>query len=315
MGEEGQKRYRGILRLLAAGVGLILLFAALIKAREMDLFVVQIRNYQILPQGIALALIAWGIIALEFLLGVSLLFFFRPRVTLPTAASLFLVFFGATVWAWLAGTAEECGCFGDLIKRTPRDAALESAILFVVTLSVWAGYRRVHETQWNSRSWPIMIALPLGVLLPFLFGVDPSALVRSQGSLVQGQTVELRDLELDRFHFEEGEHLIVLMDLELLCCQEGIVALNDLAQQSDIPFLTAFCINEEHELRSFVEEFQPAFPIERIGQEPFWRLMGNGAVPRSILVCNGRVQSAWDRVIPGKNDVENAVSQKCRGKS
>jgi uncharacterized membrane protein len=83
-------------RVLAGAVGLILVAASVLKATDIELFVRQLKDYDIISQHTVLVLGAWGLIGLEFGLGVALLVSYRPKLTHPFTGTLFLVFLGAT---------------------------------------------------------------------------------------------------------------------------------------------------------------------------------------------------------------------------
>ena len=109
---EARSRHAWIARFLAGAVGIVLLVAGVLKAVDLELFIRQIGDYGIIYERVILVVSAWGMIVLECGLGAGLLVLYRPRVTLPLAALLFLVFAGATGWAWLTGnlTSSEKAC-------------------------------------------------------------------------------------------------------------------------------------------------------------------------------------------------------------
>jgi len=180
---------------LAGAVGLILVAASVLKANDMDLFVRQLKDYGIISQHSVLVLGAWGLIGLEFGLGVALLISYRLKITLPFAGTLFLVFLGATGWTWLSGTTEECGCFGDLVKHTPREAVVHDLIFLAATVLAWLG--RLHEKTARSRAkvLTVLVACVIGLLLPVAFGFSVSKI--SQSPLKAVETT-LEELETDR---------------------------------------------------------------------------------------------------------------------
>jgi hypothetical protein len=83
---------------------------------------------------------------------------------------LFLVFLGATGWTWLSGTTEECGCFGDLVKHTPREAVVHDLIFLAATALAWLGYRTEKTARSRVKALTATVAWVIGILLPFAFG-------------------------------------------------------------------------------------------------------------------------------------------------
>lgn len=166
-------------RVLAGAVGLILVVASVLKATDMELFVRQLKDYGIISQHTILVLGAWGLIGLEFGLGVALLISYRLKISLPFAGMLFLIFLGATGWTWLSGATEECGCFGDLIKHTPREAVVHDLIFLAATALAWLGSLREKTTRSRARDLAVVVACVIGLLLPVVFGFSVSKVNQS----------------------------------------------------------------------------------------------------------------------------------------
>src|SRR5215218_7729998 len=124
----------------AAGVflGAVLLVAVWAKALDPAAFAEQIRieGLDILFSAQAMALIA---LALEAGLGLALLLGVRRLWVLVPAALLvaFFVFLTGRAW-WLSAhglrEAESCGCFGNLVQRTPAQAFWQDTLLLVPAL-------------------------------------------------------------------------------------------------------------------------------------------------------------------------------------
>lgn len=161
-------------RVLAGAVGLILVAASVLKATDVDLFVKQLGDYGIISQHSVLVLSAWGLITLEFGLGVSLLIYYRPKITLTFAGMLFLVFLGGTGWTWLSGSTEDCGCFGDYVKHTPRQAVVHDLIFLGATVLAWLGSLRGKTAESRVKVMTVVVACVVGLLLPVAFGFPVS---------------------------------------------------------------------------------------------------------------------------------------------
>ena len=298
-----------VYRLLAGAVGLILLTAGLLKATDMELFIGQIRDYGIISQGIVLTLSAWGLIALECVLGVGLLIFYRPRLILPLTAMLLLIFVGATAWAWLTGITDDCGCFSAWLRRTPGEAVLGNLILLAATALAWLGHRYVQVPQPQVKAWAVATTCLIGLTLPVVFGFRTTGIHRPDSKAVEVEIGHLKIQEPGHIDLNHGVYLIVLMDTECLHCQEVVPELNALAQETDLPYLIAFCPNKASQRMMFVEEFQPIFPIEKIEEDAFWRLLTEGNIPRIFLVRDGHVQRIWDQKVPDKGRIKAVLSQ------
>jgi len=295
-------------RLLAGAVGLILLTAGLLKTAEMELFISQVRDYGIISQPIFLTLSAWGLIGLECALGVGLLAFYRPGLTLSLTAMLLLIFVGATSWAWLTGATEDCGCFGAWLKRTPGEAVLGNVMLLAATALAWVGRRHSEKPRTHAKAWAVMTAFLIGLTLPVAFGFKISQIGQPQWKTVEMEFSQLQAKGLEQIDLRHGEYLIILMDTGCLHCQEAVPELNTLAQETDLPPVIALCENEDRQRMMFEEEFEPIFPIGQIKEDVFWRLIADNNMPSVILLRDGHVQQIWDEKIPDKDGIKEALS-------
>ena len=294
-------------RLLAGAVGLILLIAGLVKAMDVELFIRQMRDYGIISHYVLLALSAWGLIALECALGIGLLLFYRPKTTLPLTSLLWLTFLGATSWAWITGATESCGCFGAWVESSPGQAVLENLILLVATLFAWVWHKESHRPQSRTKAWCVAIAFLIGVTLPIAFGFPISRISQSPWETIEIELSKLQIEGVDKVDLSRGTHLIIIMDTDCEHCKEALPELDALAEAPDLPPVIALSRNDESARRRFIEEFQPAFPLGQIEENVFWRLLGLGDVPRTILLKDMRVQSVWDHHVPDRKLIEAAM--------
>jgi hypothetical protein len=294
--------WRAVLpRLVAPLVGLVFLAASLSKATNVPLFIRQIEAYGILSQGMLVALIAWGLIALECVLGVGLLAFYRPRVFLASTAGLLLLFLALTTWAWVTGSTEACGCFGTWMHHTPGEEAVENVFLLLATLVAlaYAGHR--EWTRNRGKAWAVWAACLIGLALPVALGFRPLKANQSQPKVVDAALVQSEVHGPEQIDLNHGSYLVVLLSMDCLHCQEAVSKLNDLAQVPDLPPIVALCTSDESECETFVEAFQPDFPIAHVSDALFWQLLGDGDVPRILLLCDRQVEQAWDHTVPDEN--------------
>lgn len=294
-------------RILAGAVGAILLGAGVLKATDLEMFIKQIKDYDIITNRIALALTAWGLIVVECVLGVALLIFYRPRVTLLAAGVLFLVFMGAIGWAWATGATEDCGCFGAWAKRTPAQAMVEDLLLLAAVGLAWIGHRRVDAPPTRMKAWATAVACVIGLALPMAFGFPISAISQSKSKTAGMKLDNLQVQGLDQYDLKVGEYLVILFDTECSHCQEAVPKLNELTQDSALPPMVAICKNEEWRRMLFANSYKPAFPIGQIGEKEFLKLLAAGETPRIMLVRDQQVLKIWDKDIPPKAEIKAAM--------
>jgi putative oxidoreductase len=102
---------RVFLRLLAAAIGAIFIYAGALKALDPAQFALDIQNYRLVPWIIA-ALTALYLPWLEIACGAALLIGRASRGALWLVTAMVLVFIGALVSAKARGLDISCGCFG-----------------------------------------------------------------------------------------------------------------------------------------------------------------------------------------------------------
>jgi thiol-disulfide isomerase/thioredoxin len=83
-------------------------------------------------------------------------------------------------------------------------------------------------------------------------------------------------------------------------CKELLPDIDMLAEESGIPKVVALSKDNEAQRRAFVKKYEPVFPIGQVSEKAFWRLLGNGKMPRILLVQEGKIRKVWDRTVPQK---------------
>jgi len=153
------------------------------------------------------------------------------------------------------------------------------------------------------------VACLAGLILPSAFG---SPITRANPDQTKIGDIPFGNLQikgLDRFDLTRGTYLLVLMDTGCLHCRDAVDALNQLAEDPDMPEVIALSSSGETQINTFKEEFQAIFPIGRISEEVFWRLLGDGDMPRTFLVRNRVWQKVWDTEIPHKDTIKSIAAK------
>ena len=103
----------------------------------------------ILPDW-ALMIVAIALGALEFSLGVFMLFAVRRHMVSKLTLALMSVMTALTVWIYIADHVKDCGCFGDALKLTNGETLLKNIVLIAcATLVAW---RPVDMARFISRT-------------------------------------------------------------------------------------------------------------------------------------------------------------------
>ena len=103
----------------------------------------------ILPDW-ALVIVAIALGALEFSLGVFMLFAVRRHMVSKLTLALMSVMTALTVWIYIADPVKDCRCFGDALKLTNGETLLKNIVLIAcATLVAW---RPVDMARFISRT-------------------------------------------------------------------------------------------------------------------------------------------------------------------
>lgn len=301
------KRIKSRVPIILSGiVGLVLLIAGLQKAFEIDLFIRQIRDYEMITDPLLVIFSAWGLLTFECCLGAALIVNFHPKIVVPAGGLLFLIFISVTGYAWATGVTDDCGCFGSWVERTPQEAMLEDIFLFAALMIAWKFNR-------SFRRWPFFIKeflTAMGFLAGLSLPVTAGPLLDRIDTAITGPVKEgfepfvlkdfsYKDLSVDR-------HIIFILATDCSHCIEEMDNLNMIAEDKTLPEVISVCINDQKQIEDFIFDFDPAFEIYQINSNDFWRLLGDGEIPRTILVNDGIIVKKWDFVVPDIDDLKTA---------
>ena len=296
-------------------LGVVLLVAAYSKAIDPEAFAQQIRL-----EGLALfgSPFAWavGMVAVEVGLGVALLLDLRRRSVLVPATllvALFVFLTARTYWrathgGLSAADAASCGCFGNLVERTPAEAFWQDLLMLVPALALaWVGRPAVARPADRRRR-------------AILTGVASSAALAAGGFAALAPGLPLDDLATrlqpgarlpeicagsgdERICLDNlvpglgtGSHWVVLADIRAAGFADLTVELNSYVQRgataslAPVAVLADFTQDEQMEL---FWRLAPAFELHEVPAavlRPLYRRL-----PRTFFVEEGRVT----RTIPG----------------
>ena len=300
-------------------LGASLLVAAYAKSIDPNAFAEQIRA-EGLDVGLSASTLALCGIAVEVALGALLVLGVRRLWVLVPAALLvgfFLFLTGRGYWRFVHGTLPadaSCGCFGNLIERTPAEAFWQDAALLLPALAlafVGRSRRRVDGEPAPSGR----LAPPWGRAL-VAFALTTGAVVlahRAPGLPLDNLATRLKpgvglgDLcaggGQDRVclgsvvpELETGSHVVVVADLADPALAGAVEQLNAYAQTGRGPRLWVLSGGTPEQTRAFFWKNGPAFEIREVPQallRPLYRKL-----PRAFVVENGRVARTWSTLPP-----------------
>ena len=94
--------------------------------------------------------------AVEFILGICLLFAIRRRLVSKIILVLLTVMTLLTLWLALADPISDCGCFGDAIVLTNWQTFWKNVILLVAAITVWRSPLEMPRLISESNQWIVM---------------------------------------------------------------------------------------------------------------------------------------------------------------
>jgi hypothetical protein len=297
-------RLPAVLGSLAARVlGGVLLLAAYAKALDPALFASELGDLVSMPSAVATAL-AIATVGFEAGLGAALLGGWRHPVVLLVANATFLAFAGVATWQLLGGgePGGSCGCFGQLLERTPRQALAEDAGFVLLSGLAWLGRTaRSAAPRWTPVALAPIAAVALAACAPWL-PLDDQATALAPG--VGLDATRLDDVVPE---LRTGRHLVVLLDRSDPASPDAVARLNDRLKLPGGPTPVWGVAEDDLErAAAFLWTAGPAFEVRSAPRRMLRRL--HRTLPRSALVDGGRVVATWTG-LPG----EQALDALARG--
>lgn len=280
-------------------LGLVLLVAVAAKSLDPLAFAEQIAS-EGLGFGAPFAMAVFAL-ALEAGLGVALLLGVRRPIVLVPATLMVLFFLFLTGRAWyldargLLPEGTLCGCFGNLVDRTPKQAFWSDLVMLVPALGLaWVGRERQPGSPRVRLALAAVAAIGVGIFAakaPSL-PLDDLATRLAPGVVIADICAgkETRVCLPEIVHSDDlnvGEHWIILTDLPAL---EGRVdPLNERVWSgtSSVPF-HVFTSAPDAEAHAFGFTFGPAFDVHADMPVALLRPLYR-TLPRSFRVIDGTV--------------------------
>lgn len=125
--------------LLAWIFGAVFIFAGVLKVRDPQLFTMQVRSFEMLPDPFN-AFLALGLPWLEIFCGLAVVSGWLRTGGLLLLDAALVVFVGVLGLAFVQGRQIDCGCFGSAVRLSQvQELTLDTVLLIVgVGLLVWS---------------------------------------------------------------------------------------------------------------------------------------------------------------------------------
>jgi thiol-disulfide isomerase/thioredoxin len=308
-------KFKSLLAKVARPVELILaavfLLGAILKAADVNLFILQISHYGVLADRSLIVVAALATLAIETGLATTLLLRIRLRgITYAGILALLAGFTGLILYGWIFSDLKDCGCFGP-IEISPAASIGKNILIAALALAAWAGLASTGKlgSTWRrlTVTIPAAIIAALAVSAYSYAHVEPPAppgtapfaqFVFQSG----GKTTDLG----------KGEYLVAILSMECEHCMETVPGINELQKQPGVPELVALCYEPAPgDLEKFREATAPEFPLLSMGRDvgKFFSLIGT-TPPRFALVRDGVQIHYWDNDPPPASEVVEALKAK-----
>jgi uncharacterized membrane protein YphA (DoxX/SURF4 family) len=290
-------------------LGGVFLFATWGKVLDPEAFAGQIRA-EGLEIGFPAQTIAWIVLALEAGLGVAMLLNIRRLwVLVPTALLVlfFLFLTGRNYYRAENGLVVEttsCGCFGNLVNRTPseafwQDLGLLGLPMLLAFLGRPRGVRQVPLARTALAVAAAAGAVAFAMRAPEL-PLDDLATRLKPGvridTLCAGQGTTALCLSNLAERITKGRHLVVMADLDDPAFTRSIDLLNAYADTGRSPELVVLSASAPERHKAFRWKWGPSFEVLEVPEallRPLYRRL-----PRSFEVVDGQVKDTFSGLPP-----------------
>ncbi len=289
-------------------LGLVLVVAAVLKALDPMSFAADIAR-QGAAFGLPPHLVAILALILEAGLGVALIVNLRRRPVMVAATLLvafFLLLTARGAWRAAHGASEasaSCGCFGNLVERTPGEAFAEDALLLVPALALaWFGMpggRRAPRIRIaTAAGWALLVG-GFALAAPRLPIDDWATRLRPGVELAEicaGSGANRVCLPTAAPALARGRHLVVIADASAADFPGLAKRLNAYVKSGAEPSLAVLADLSPERQQALYWQVAPAFDLQPTPQallRPLYRRL-----PRGFLVEDGKVIATWPGLPP-----------------
>lgn len=265
-------------------LGILFMTAAFLKALDLNSFVHQIAQYQLVAPNLELPL-GVALVALEGVLGLACLASFHSRKALWGMIALLTVFLAATLLRWRLLEGTNCNCFGPLVGGGPRSVVLHNTVLIAFAASIIALMRKTIVPS-SLRG----LRVGGGVLAMFLlmFVTHPFSASLPQDELA-------------------GDQIRIFLSATCEKCQKDAVKVKDLVNGTDVPPVLVFIgASNEQEIDEYFKKVDLRFKYTPMTFTQLSRETRH--VPKVQVFRAGKIIKEWEGDVPSPDAVRQALA-------
>ncbi|MGQ9697957.1 MAG: TlpA family protein disulfide reductase, partial [Armatimonadota bacterium] len=195
---------------------------------------------------------------------------------------------------WVRGCLEECGCFGEMLQRSPGQAAVEDLILLALLVLAY---------RWSASADPkraVRRKQVLGVVAVLVIAAVANGWsgVPSHSEVMDAQVAGLRNRTVTEvpgpkqvFPLPRKPTIVVFMSTRCPHCIRAVPRFNELYTKREQMEFRAFAVNADARIAEFRKRFRAVFPILQADRKQLRHLVHG--VPEVLLVKDHKVVEAW----------------------
>jgi len=289
-------------RIVQIIVAVVFIIAATLKGFDPQAFAEQITQYNIFPHLAVLA--AWCFIVGEFMLAFALIVNLFPKVILPAAILLLLFFIAITYYSMTTNIGGNCGCFGNLVHRSPEQVIVEdAAMLRGMVFSALV----LFQTPQRKIATKLAVVILSGVLIATtsayssLLPVDSFVTQLKVGATFTSWPVEGLYKDLNK-----GTHVVFLFSVKEKTIETDVSMMNAISQNENIHSSVGLITDGSSHLTELVFQYGTAFQSGAL--EPRFARSLYRILPRVFILRDGIVTAVWSR-IPTPDEVLSSLTK------
>ncbi|MBI5730643.1 MAG: hypothetical protein HY963_05840 [Ignavibacteriales bacterium] len=265
-------------------LGAVFLFSAYTKFISPGLTEIILVDQGIVSARETAAVIVRVLIGFEFALGILLILPYSLKtIVIPTAILFLIIFTGYLAYTgFILKDAQNCGCFGEMIKMSPLESIVKNIILTAILILL---FKFTNEKK-NYFVAPTVMVLCVASIFVFLPVNSQKEFKFANYTNFEGE---------GRVDLSVGEKLLVILNLECDHCQTLAKELSEIKNQTNkLPKLYALLFKEGNvTVDSFKTMTKFNFPYHMISMNEFLNFIGQSP-PRVYWLKDGKVKGIWD---------------------
>jgi uncharacterized membrane protein YphA (DoxX/SURF4 family) len=295
-------------------IGLVFILAAALKVYDPFSFYTQIRGYKLVGHGLGKAL-AFALPPMEMAMGLAAVLGFYRRYACMCICGLLIVFLIATGHAWATGSTENCGCFGELLARSPKATFFEDLVF--LGLAVVGMFGRDHLERVGKleiRSWYKAAVVAVVMVASFSISAAQGAFrIRAGGILRPGLDVsgwKLTELSVDgyvkkgvKINLLKGTHLLIFYSPMCKHCWQTVPRVQELSRIKELASVVGVS-HDRHQPRLFrffvkgMNDRGATYPLVTMKWVDYRKL--TRSVPKTVVIKTGVVRQVLKGVPSAK---------------